>query len=73
MKRRVALEKGIPVLGVFRSFVAVGVDPVVMGIGPAVAIPKAVEAAALELNDIDLFEIRSLCIAVCLPCQEIRA
>jgi len=57
MKGRVALEKGIPVLGVFRSFVAVGVDPVVMGIGPAVAIPKAVEAAALELNDIDLFEI----------------
>ncbi len=57
MKRRVALEKGIHVLGVFRSFVAVGVDPAVMGIGPAVAIPKAVEAAGLELNDIDLFEI----------------
>ncbi len=57
MKRRVALEKGIPVLGVFRSFVVVGVDPAVMGIGPAVAIPKAVEAAGLELNDIDLFEI----------------
>ncbi len=57
MERRVALEKGIHVLGVFRSFVAVGVDPAVMGIGPAVAIPKAVEAAGLELNDIDLFEI----------------
>jgi acetyl-CoA acyltransferase 1 len=57
MKRRVALEKGIPVLGVFRSFVAVGVDPAIMGIGPTVAIPKAVEAAGLELNDIDLFEI----------------
>ncbi len=42
--------------GVFRSFVAVGVDPAVMGIGPALAIPKAVEAAGLELNDIDLFE-----------------
>jgi acetyl-CoA acyltransferase 1 len=57
MKRRTALEKGIPVLGVFRSFVAVGVDPAVMGIGPAVAIPKAVQAAGLELSDIDLFEI----------------
>jgi acetyl-CoA acyltransferase 1 len=32
------------------------VDPAVMGIGPALAIPKAVEAAGLELNDIDLFE-----------------
>jgi acetyl-CoA acyltransferase 1 len=57
MKRRIALEKGLPVLGVFRSFVAVGVDPAVMGIGPAVAIPKAVQAAGLELSDIDLFEI----------------
>ncbi|XP_051129380.1 3-ketoacyl-CoA thiolase 2, peroxisomal [Andrographis paniculata] len=57
MKRRVAMEKGLPILGVFRTFVAVGVDPAIMGIGPAVAIPAAVKAAGLELGDIDLFEI----------------
>ncbi|KAJ4823703.1 3-ketoacyl-CoA thiolase 2, peroxisomal [Turnera subulata] len=57
MKRRLAMEKGLPILGVFRTFAAVGVDPAVMGIGPAVAIPAAVKAAGLELNDIDLFEI----------------
>ncbi|KAJ6338691.1 hypothetical protein OIU76_008199 [Salix suchowensis] len=57
MKRSLAAQKGLPVLGVFRSFAAVGVDPAVMGIGPAVAIPAAVQAAGLELNDIDLFEI----------------
>lgn len=57
MKRSVALKKGLPVLGVFRSFEAVGVDPAVMGIGPAVAIPLAVKSAGLELNNIDLFEI----------------
>lgn len=28
-----------------------------MGIGPAVAIPAAIKAAGLEINDIDLFEI----------------
>ncbi|KAG0454381.1 hypothetical protein HPP92_025685 [Vanilla planifolia] len=57
MRRDVAVRKGLPILGVFRSFVAVGVDPAVMGIGPAVAIPAAVRAAGLNIEDIDLFEI----------------
>ncbi|KAL0673874.1 hypothetical protein Bca4012_001855 [Brassica carinata] len=57
MRRSVATRKGLPVLGVFRTFAAVGVDPAIMGVGPAVAIPAAVKAAGLELDDIDLFEI----------------
>jgi acetyl-CoA acyltransferase 1 len=57
MKRSVAMQKGLPILGVFRSFAAVGVDPAIMGVGPAAAIPVAVKAAGLELDDIDLFEI----------------
>ncbi|CAN6252804.1 unnamed protein product [Urochloa humidicola] len=57
MKRSVALKKGFPILGVFRSFAAVGVDPAVMGVGPAVAIPAAVKSAGLEIQDIDLFEL----------------
>ncbi|XP_057534869.1 3-ketoacyl CoA thiolase 1, peroxisomal-like isoform X1 [Amaranthus tricolor] len=57
MKRSLAMKKGLPILGVFRSFAAVGVDPAVMGIGPAFAIPAAVKSAGLKLDDIDLFEI----------------
>ncbi|KAJ8432551.1 hypothetical protein Cgig2_009315 [Carnegiea gigantea] len=57
MKRSLAMKKGLPILGVFRSFSVVGVDPAVMGIGPAVAIPAAVKSAGLNLEDIDLFEI----------------
>ncbi|GJM87355.1 hypothetical protein PR202_ga03301 [Eleusine coracana subsp. coracana] len=57
MKRSVAMNKGLPILGVFRSFAAVGVDPAVMGVGPAVAIPAAVKSAGLEIEDIDLFEL----------------
>ena len=44
-------------LGVFRSFAAVGVDPAVMGIGPSVAIPAAVKSAGLTIDDIDLYEL----------------
>ncbi|KAK8588422.1 hypothetical protein V6N13_087346 [Hibiscus sabdariffa] len=57
MKRSLAMQKGLAVLGVFRSFAAVGVDPAVMGIGPAVAIPVAVKSAGLKIDDIDLFEV----------------
>lgn len=60
MKRGEALKRGLPILGVFKSFAAVGVDPAVMGIGPAVAIPAAVESAGLKLDDIDLFEINEV-------------
>jgi acetyl-CoA acetyltransferase len=55
--RRAAIAHGLPILGVFRSFAAIGVDPEIMGIGPAVAIPLAVEKAGLTLADIDLFEL----------------
>lgn len=49
-----------------RTFTAVGVDPAIMGVGPAAAIPVAVKAAGLELDDIDLFEINEVhCQCVC--------
>ena len=57
MTRAEAVKRGLPVLGIFRSFAAVGVDPAVMGIGPAVAIPAAVAMAGLSIEDIDLFEL----------------
>jgi len=36
MTRREAHRRQLPVLGVFRSFSAVGVDPAIMGVGPSV-------------------------------------
>lgn len=39
------------------SYKAVGVPPRIMGIGPVDAIPAAVKAAGLQLNDINLFEL----------------
>ncbi|EFJ53073.1 hypothetical protein VOLCADRAFT_102696 [Volvox carteri f. nagariensis] len=57
MTRAEAHRRGLPILGIFRSFAAVGVDPSIMGIGPAVAIPEAVARAGLSLDDIDVYEI----------------
>jgi acetyl-CoA acyltransferase len=39
------------------SYATVGVDPRIMGIGPVDAIPKALKAAGLTHNAIDLFEL----------------
>jgi len=60
MKRGEALKQGASHPWGSKSFAAVGVHPAVMSIGPAVAIPAAVESAGLKLDDIDLFEINEV-------------
>lgn len=57
MTRAHAKKLGLPIQGVFRSFAVAGVDPAVMGIGPAAAIPEALKKANLTVDDIDVFEI----------------
>jgi len=57
MKRSTAEKLKLPILGIFRSFAAVGVEPSIMGVGPAYAIPEAVKKAGLAIKDIDVFEI----------------
>ncbi len=57
MSRAKAESLGLEVLGVLKSYAVAGVGPEIMGIGPAVAIPKAVERAGIALDDVDVFEI----------------
>lgn len=57
MDREKAESLGLKPLAKFRSFAVGGVPPEVMGIGPIVAIPKALKLAGLELSDISLFEL----------------
>ncbi len=58
MSAEKAAELGLTPLARFVSFAAGGVPPELMGIGPIVAIPKALKLAGLSLNnDIDLIEL----------------
>jgi acetyl-CoA acyltransferase len=57
MSREKAEELGLQPMARFVSFATGGVPPEEMGIGPVVAIPKALKAAGLELRDIDLIEL----------------
>jgi acetyl-CoA acyltransferase len=56
MERGEAEERGLTPLARFVGFAVGGVRPEVMGIGPAVAIPKVLELTGLSLDDIDLIE-----------------
>ena len=49
--------EGRPVLGKVVAWDTVGVDPSIMGIGPAPAIRGVLKKTGLSLDDIDLFEI----------------
>ncbi|WP_407570232.1 acetyl-CoA C-acetyltransferase [Deinococcus altitudinis] len=55
--RAYAQANGMPVLAELLSYAAIGVDPAVMGIGPAKAVPIALQRAGLSVPDIDLFEL----------------
>jgi acetyl-CoA acyltransferase len=57
MSDRKARELGLKPMARFVSFAAGGVPPEIMGIGPAVAIPKALALAGLKLADIDVIEL----------------
>ena len=52
-----AEELGLKPLARFISFAVGGVPPELMGIGPIVAVPKALKLAGLTLEQIDLIEL----------------
>jgi acetyl-CoA acyltransferase len=57
MSREKADSLGLNPLARFISFATGGVAPEVMGVGPIVAVPKALKLAGLTLADIDLIEL----------------
>ena len=54
---RKAEELGLAPMARLVGYQVAGVPPEIMGIGPAVAIPKLLDRTGLSLNDVDLFEI----------------
>jgi acetyl-CoA acyltransferase len=52
-----AAELGLEPIAFVRQWVVAGVDPDIMGIGPAAAVPKLLAKTGLTLDDIDLVEI----------------
>ncbi|MFO7548538.1 MAG: acetyl-CoA C-acyltransferase [Acidimicrobiia bacterium] len=52
-----AERRGLEPLGYYRGMAVAGTDPDEMGIGPVFAVPKLLERAGLDIDDIDLWEL----------------
>jgi acetyl-CoA C-acetyltransferase len=54
MSDKLAAQKGLKPLGIFRGFVSAGCEPDEMGIGPIFAVPRLLKRHGLSIDDIDL-------------------
>jgi acetyl-CoA acyltransferase len=59
---------GVKPIAKFKFYTTVGCQPDEMGIGPALAIPKLMKLAAMDLKDVDLFEINEAFASQALYC-----
>jgi acetyl-CoA acyltransferase len=57
MSEKKAQQLGLKPMARFVSFAVAGVPPEIMGIGPVVAIPKALALAGLKTDDIGVIEL----------------
>ncbi len=68
MSAEKAAALGLKPLAVFRGFSVAGCPPEIMGIGPAVAIPKLMEQTGIKISDIDLVELNEAFASQALYC-----
>jgi acetyl-CoA C-acetyltransferase/acetyl-CoA acyltransferase len=68
-----AKAEGLEVLGYVKAYVAVGLDPSRMGLGPVFAIDKLLKMTGLKLSDIPLVEINEAFAAQVLACVKAMA
>ncbi len=70
MDRKLAEQRNIEPLGIFRGFTVAGCEPDEMGIGPVFAIPRLLERAGLGVDDIGLWELNEAFAVQVLYCQD---
>ena len=57
MDAKLAEQRGIAPLGIFRGFTVAACEPDEMGIGPVFAVPRLLGRHGLKVSDIDLWEL----------------
>ncbi len=57
MNAKLAEQRGLQPLGIFRGFAVAGCEPDEMGIGPVFAVPRLLQRAGLKVSDIGLWEL----------------
>jgi acetyl-CoA C-acetyltransferase len=69
MEREKAKSLGLKPMALLRGYSFVGIDPKRFGMSPAIAIPRALKQAGLQLADIDLIELNEAFAAQYIGCE----
>ena len=70
MDSKLAEQKGLSPLGIYRGLAVAGCKSDEMGIGPVFAVPKLLERHGLGINDIDLWELNEAFACQVIYCRD---
>src|SRR5271169_2382300 len=70
MEAKLASQRNLTPLGIYRGIAVAGCDPDEMGIGPVFAVPKLLKAHGLRLDDIGLWELNEAFAVQVLYCRD---
>jgi acetyl-CoA C-acetyltransferase len=70
MDAKLAQQKGLEPLGIYRGIAVAGCEPDEMGIGPVFAVPKLLKANGLTVDDIGLWELNEAFAVQVIYCRD---
>jgi acetyl-CoA C-acetyltransferase len=70
MDRKLAEQRNLEPLGIYRGMAVAGCEPNEMGIGPVFAIPKLLKRAGLKMEDIGLWELNEAFAVQVIYCRD---
>ncbi len=70
MDSKLAEQRGLEPLGIFRGLAVAGLEPDEMGIGPVRAVPRLLKRHGLGVEDIDLWELNEAFAVQALYCRD---
>lgn len=70
MSAKLAEQRGLAPLGIFRGFAVAGCEPEEMGVGPIHAVPRLLRRTGHKVGDIDLWELNEAFACQVLYCRD---
>jgi acetyl-CoA acetyltransferase family protein len=70
MDAKLASQRGIEPLGIYRGLAVAGCEPDEMGIGPVFAVPRLLERHGLKMDDIGLWELNEAFASQTVYCRD---
>jgi len=70
MDGKLAEQRGLRPLGIFRGFAVAGCEPDEMGVGPVFAVPRLLERAGVKMSEVGLWELNEAFAVQVIYCRD---